>query len=160
MALCRYTTDRNRWYSIILFRILLSKYHIPKITDSFSDILRICYNFRGENCVSLTRCTPYITFACITYRLQHEAGRYLAATAYRVPFVHVVSPRLLYPIVTSDTRTFNTALYFKRVITTYILTSPQPFHGVILRKVNPPFYLTQNSLLRNRHYRPTICFVY
>jgi hypothetical protein len=58
-----------------------------------SEILVFFTTSAEKTLISLTRCTPYIIFACITYRLQREAGRcYLAATTqtggFRVPFVH------------------------------------------------------------------------
>jgi hypothetical protein len=90
---CKYTEHGNRRYGITVFRIPLSEYHIRKRPSSLRDILCILRDFGGGDRITLWCCRPYTTFACITYRLQHEAGRcYLVVTAqtawFRIAFVH------------------------------------------------------------------------
>jgi hypothetical protein len=90
---CKYTEHGNRRYSITVFRIPLSEYHTHNRPSSLRGILCIFHDFGGGNLITLWCCKPYTTFACITYRLQHEAGRcYLVVTAqtawFRIALVH------------------------------------------------------------------------
>jgi len=140
-----------RRYSITVFRILLSEYHIHKSPNSLRDILCILHDSRGGHCIPLRCCKPYTTFACITYRLPREAGRcYLVATAqtawFRIAFVRCHFTWSAGP----DSNVQYTVLYFKCTITNHILTSAlllhiltsaQPLHGFTLLTINPPFCL-------------------
>ena len=139
---CKYTVDENRRYSITVFRILLSENHIHKSPNSLRAILCILHDFHAGDCIMLRCCTPYTTFACSTYRFQHEAGHcYLVATAhtawFRIAFVHWHFTWSAGP----DSHVQYTVLYFKRIITKHILTSARPLHGFTLLTLNPPFYL-------------------
>jgi hypothetical protein len=51
---CRYTEDGNRRYSITVFPILLSEYHIHKRPRSLRDVLCILHDFRGGDCITLS----------------------------------------------------------------------------------------------------------